>query len=146
MGQAVPQTYENHTRTIPLFHMVLFGILLLNLGWSVYRLFQALSFEAVVNLLLAAGLLILSFFARIFALTVQDRVIRLEMRLRMERILPADLKPRIMEFTPGQLVALRFASDEELPELARKVLAEQIEDGKTIKKMIQHWIPDYLRA
>jgi len=146
MGQAVPQTYENHTRTIPLFHMVLFGILLLNLGWSVYRLFRAVSFEAVVSLLLAAGLLILSFFARIFALTVQDRVIRLEMRLRMEKILPPDLKPRIMEFTPGQLVALRFASDEELPELARKVLAEQIEDGKTIKKMIQHWIPDYLRA
>ena len=146
MGQAVPQTYENHTRVIPLFHMVLFGILLLNLGWSVYRLIQAVSFEAVVSLLLAAGLLILSFFARIFALTVQDRVIRLEMRLRMEKILPLDLRPRIIEFTPGQLVALRFASDEELPELARKVLTEKIEDGKTIKKMIQHWIPDYLRA
>ncbi|MBI3933325.1 MAG: hypothetical protein HY316_01450 [Acidobacteria bacterium] len=146
MAQAVPQTYENHVRIIPVFHMGLFGILLLNLGWSVYRLYRAFSFETVVGLLLAIGLLILFFCARIFALRVQDRVIRLEMRLRMEKLLPADLQLRILEFTPSQLVALRFASDAELPELARRVLTEKIEDRKTIKKMIKQWNPDYLRA
>ena len=104
------------------------------------------SADAVVAFLLAIGLVILFFCARIFALRVQDRVIRLEMRLRMEKILPAELRARIPEFTPVQLIALRFASDEELPELARKVLTEKIEDRKTIKKMIRHWNADYLRA
>ena len=146
MAQTVPQTYENHVRIIPAYHMVLFGILLINLGWSVYSLYRAFSFETAVGLLLAAGLLIFFFCARIFTLRVQDRVIRLEMRLRMEQILPAELRSRILEFTPSQLIALRFASDEELPELARRVLAEKIEDRKTIKKMIKKWNPDYLRA
>ena len=146
MAQTVPQTYENHVRIIPAYHMVLFGILLINLGWSVYSLYRAFAFETAVGFLLAAGLLIFFFCARIFALRVQDRVIRLEMRLRMEKILPAELRSRILEFTPSQLIALRFAGDEELPELARKVLAEKIEDRKTIKKMIKKWNPDYLRA
>ena len=88
----------------------------------------------------------LAFFARIFALTVQDRVIRLEMQLRMEKILPPDLRPRIAEFSRGQMVALRFAGDEELPELASKVLAEKIEDRKAIKRMIKRWNPDHLRV
>jgi Family of unknown function (DUF6526) len=146
MSQTTPQTYENHTRFVPAYHMVLSGILMINLGWSVYQAFHAPSVGAVVSLLLAVGLLMLAFFARIFALTVQDRVIRLEMRLRMGQVLPPDLRGRILEFSRGQLVALRFASDEELPELARKVLAEKIEEGKAIKKMIKHWNPDYLRA
>jgi hypothetical protein len=88
----------------------------------------------------------LFFAARVFALTVQDRVIRLEMRLRMKDVLPADLQPRILEFTPGQLVALRFASDGELPDLARAVLKDGIKDKKTIKQMITHWQADELRA
>jgi hypothetical protein len=86
------------------------------------------------------------FFARLFALAVQDRVIRLEERLRLERLLPPDLQPRIQDFATAQLVALRFASDAELPALARKVLAENITDRKVIKRMIQNWRPDYQRA
>jgi uncharacterized membrane protein YciS (DUF1049 family) len=146
MVQTTPQTFENHARFVPLYHMVLFGILLVNFGWSIYKLLRAFTLDNVVAVLLAFGLILLSFFARTFALRVQDRVIRLEMRLRMEKILPADLKPRVEEFSLGQLVALRFASDEELPELARKVLAEKIEDRKAIKQMIKKWNPDYLRA
>ena len=92
------------------------------------------------------GFLLLFFFARIFALTVQDRVIRLEMRLRMQQVLPADLRARAEEFSVGQLVSLRFASDQELPELCRKVLEEKIEDRKAIKKMVKNWQPDFLRA
>jgi len=85
-------------------------------------------------------------FARMFALTVQDRVIRLEMRLRMQQVLPQDLRGRIPEFTVGQLVSLRFASDAELTALARKVLDEKLTDRKTIKKLIRDWQPDLLRA
>jgi len=86
------------------------------------------------------------FLARIFALTVQDRVIRLEMRLRLRDLLPADLQPRIPEFTRAQLVALRFAGDRELPALARRVLEERLTDRKAIKAMIVDWQADHLRA
>jgi hypothetical protein len=79
-------------------------------------------------------------------LTVQDRVIRLEMRLRMQQVLPGDLRGRIPEFTVAQLVSLRFANDEELPELARKVLDEKLTNRKAIKKLIRNWQPDLLRA
>jgi len=84
--------------------------------------------------------------ARIFALSVQDRVIRLEMRLRLAELLPMDLKGQINEFTVAQLVGLRFASNEELPELARRVLQDRITDRTAIKKMVKNWRPDYLRA
>jgi hypothetical protein len=85
-------------------------------------------------------------FARVFALTVQDRVIRLEMRLRMRELLPADLQPRINEFTHKQLVAMRFASDAELPALARTVLDERLTDGTAIKRLVRDWQADTLRA
>jgi hypothetical protein len=95
---------------------------------------------------LALAFLLLAFYARIFVLTVQDRLIRLEMRLRMQQLLPQELRPRISEFTIDQLVSLRFASDAELPGLCRKVLEERIADRKVIKKMVQNWQPDLLRA
>ena len=140
------QTYENHSRTVPLYHQVAFPILALNLLYGVYRAVRSFSLETAMGALVAVALLILFFYARIFALTVQDRVIRLEMTLRMERLLPADLRGRGHEFTPGQLVALRFAGDEELAELARKVLGENLQDKKAIKRMIKNWRPDTLRA
>jgi uncharacterized protein DUF6526 len=146
MAETAPQSFENHTRVVPAYHMVLFGILVINLIWSVYQAIRDVSVASLVSALLAIGLLILFFHARIFALRVQDRVIRLEERLRMERLLPQDLQPRIREFTAAQLIALRFASDEELAELARKVLTEKIEDKKTIKRLIKQWKADTLRA
>ena len=81
-----------------------------------------------------------------FTLAVQDRVIRLEMRLRLQQLLPQELRPRIPDFTIDQLIALRFASDAELPGLARKVLDEKLAERKAIKKLIQNWQPDYQRA
>jgi hypothetical protein len=99
-----------------------------------------------MSLFVAVALVLLFFFARIFALRVQDRVIRLEMRLRMAQVLPADLRGRINEFTVNQLCSLRFASDAELAELARKVLDEKLDDRKSIKKMIRNWEADWLRA
>jgi len=144
MNQA--QTFENHAKSVPAFHFVVLPIFLLNLGWSIYRLVHAFSADRVISLLVAVALLLLAFTARVFALTVQDRVIRLEMRLRMQQVLPQDLRARIPEFAVGQLVALRFASDAELPELARKVLDGKLTDRKAIKQLVKDWQADFLRA
>ncbi|MGA2511204.1 MAG: DUF6526 family protein [Candidatus Acidiferrales bacterium] len=144
MNQA--QTFENHAKSVPAFHFVVLPIFLLNLGWSIYRLVHAFSADRVISLLVAVALLLLAFTARVFALTVQDRVIRLEMRLRMQQVLPQDLRARIPEFEVGQLVALRFASDAELPELARKVLDGKLTDRKAIKQLVKDWQADFLRA
>lgn len=146
MEKPYNQSFENHVRTIPGYHIGVFGIFAINLIWSMYRMIRSFTAEAVLSLLLAVAFLLLFFYARIFVLTVQDRVIRLEMALRLEKLLPGDLRPRVQEFTPGQLVALRFASDAELPALARKVLEENLTDRKTIKKLIRQWKPDFLRA
>jgi hypothetical protein len=140
------QSYANHTRWVPAWHFVAAPILLLNFGFAIYRLVKVQSFETVVGLLLAIALLIVWAFSRLFALTVQDRLIRLEMRLRMASLLPSEMRSRIPEFTVAQLVSLRFASNEELPALARKVLDEKINDRKSIKKLIKNWQPDELRA
>ena len=146
MNEKMPQTYENHARLIPVYHMVCFGILGVNALWALWGLVGSFSFGSLVNLAVAAALLILFFFIRIFALTAQDRIIRLEMRLRLGELLPADLKARIGELALGQLIALRFASDEELPALTRKVLDEKILERDAIKRLIKTWNPDYLRV
>lgn len=140
------QNFLNHTRWVPAFHFVAFPILVLNFGWAIYRLFGGLSFEAILDLLVAIALLITLFVARVFALKAQDRVIRLEMRLRMRDLLPADLQGRINEFTPTQMVGLRFAGDGELPALARQVLDDNITDATQIKKLVTDWQGDYYRV
>ena len=140
------QTYAKHTRWVPAFHMITFPILAILFFWSAWRVVTDFSVDRLMFLLLTTATLILLFLARIFALTVQDRVIRLEMRLKMAQLLPGDLRPRINELTPRQLVALRFASDGELPDLVRTVLVDDIRDPRAIKKMIRNWQGDYLRA
>lgn len=140
------QNFENHAKFVPLYHRVALPIFGINVLWSIYEAFRYFSVAAVWEALVAMALLILCLYARLFALAVQDRVIRLEMQLKLKELLPADLKPRVSEFTVDQLIALRFASDAELPELARRVLDEHIGDKKEIKKMIQVWRPDFLRA
>jgi hypothetical protein len=141
------QNFSNHVRWVPTFHFFVIPVLLLNFGWSAYRLIQpGFTWDGLVHLLTAAALVLLMFHARLFALRVQDRVIRMEERQRLARLLPDDLKSRINEFTPGQLVALRFASDGELPTLARKVLTDKLTDIKAVKQMVQNWRADYFRA
>lgn len=140
------QNFSNHAKFVPLFHFFVGPVLMVNLVWSIVRAVRHVSADNVFGAILAAALLVLSFYARLFALAVQDRVIRLEMRLRLQELLSPDLRPRIPQFTVSQLVALRFASDAELPGLARKVLDEKIADRTAIKKMVQQWQPDTLRA
>ena len=98
------------------------------------------------GVIVAAALIGLGLLSRIQALSVQDRVIRLEMRLRLRELLPPDLQRRIYEFTPRQLVAMRFAGDEEMPELAREVLGGGLPTTKGIKMRVKNWQPDSLRA
>ena len=141
------QNYANHVKWVPGFHYFVLPVLTLNFGWSIYRWKVAgFSVDGFVSVLTALAILFVAFFGRVFALKVQDRVIRMEERIRMERLLPDDLKGRIGEFTCSQLVGLRYASDAELPGLARKVLNEKIQEGRAIKKMVQNWRADYLRA
>lgn len=146
MADTAPQSFESHTRIVPPFHMGVLGIFLINLLWSLYRLAKYPSVETTVSLLLAVAFMLLAFYARTFAVTVQDRVIRLEMQLRLRQLLPTDLQTRIDDLTLRQLVALRFASDAELPDLCRVVLNDKVTDAKAIKKMIKTWRPDHLRA
>ena len=140
------QSFENHTRLVPAWHFVAAPILLLNFGFAISQIVKAQNFGTVVQLLLSIALLIMWAFSRVFVLTVQDRLIRLEMRLRMATVLPSEMCSRIPEFTVGQLVSLRFAGDDELPALARKVLDEKIVERKAIKKLIKNWQPDEVRA
>jgi hypothetical protein len=147
MATEKPQNLQNHTRLVPPFHMFVLPVFLLNAGWSIYQVVKGgISFGSVLGVLMAFALLTFALFSRLFALTVQDRVIRLEMRLRLAEVLPVDLRPRIPEFTVGQLVSLRFAGDAELPALARKVLDEKMSDRKAIKQLVKDWQGDYLRA
>jgi Family of unknown function (DUF6526) len=141
------QSFANHGKFFPLFHFFVVPVMVINLIATIYRWYATgFSWAGGGRMLLALGLLVGFLSMRVMALKVQDRVIRLEERLRYERILPADLKPRIGEFTVAQLVSLRFACDAELPGLARKVLDEKMTERKAIKQMVKTWRPDYLRA
>jgi hypothetical protein len=146
MAEARPQSYANHRRFVPAFHFLTFGILGLNLVWRLYQLWRHPGAEAGVDLLLAVALILIALYARVFALRAQDRVIRLEERLRLARLLPAELRPRIEELSPSQLIALRFASDEEAAELACAVLDERLRSRDQIKQRIRSWRADRMRV
>jgi uncharacterized protein YacL len=140
------QNYKNHTRIVPVFHIGVLGILVVNVLWSAYRMTAGITGQAVMDLLLAIALLVLGTSVRSMVLRVQDRLIRLEMRLRLREVLPADLQGKIPGLTPRQLIALRFASDAELPALVREVLAGTLATSKDIKLRIKDWQGDLLRA
>src|SRR6266849_1625293 len=139
------QNFANHTRRVPPFHFFAMPVFMIHFFWSMYRLWQlGFSFAGIFGVILAAALVILPLSARMFALTVQDRVIRLEERLRYERVLPAELQSRCGELNLGQIVSLRFACDAELPALARKATTAatssgvskrfKSEEGRTVEK------------
>ncbi len=147
------QNFSNHAKYVPGFHFVTFGILTLNLiwrvlyAWRIYGRFgHTTDLGAVVDIGVAIALVLLAWYVRSFPLRVQDRIIRAEERERLGRLLPAELRPRVAELQPRQLIALRFASDEEVAALAAKVLEQRIDDPKTIKQMIRTWRADHLRA
>lgn len=146
MSQPRTQHLKNHARYVPLYHFVVLPILVANAINSIVLVTKLFNWATVLDLLVAIALVLLGLSGRAFANTVQDRVIRLEEQLRFERLLPADLRARIHEFTREQFVALRFASDAELPLLAREVLDQRIHDRGAIKQMVKEWRADHLRA
>lgn len=143
---ASPQNLSNHVRFVPGFHFVLATFLFVVLGWQITMLVRYPGTGGFVGVLLAVSLLLIFGYMRSFVVTLQDRVIRLEERLRLAALLPGDLQARIGELSPKQLVALRFASDAEVPALAKRVVDEKISDQKEIKKLIREWRGDYLRV
>jgi hypothetical protein len=148
MAEPLQQDLRTHRKYVPAFHFVTFGILAVNFLWSLYRLFTGTAppFDRVLATLVAFALILLAWYTRTFPLATQDRVIRLEERLRLAELLPADLKPRIGELSRGQLIALRFASDAEVAALVRRVLDEKITNREEIKKLIKDWRADHFRA
>jgi len=149
------QNCSNHGKIVPMFHFFVIPVLIANVIWNIVSASRILRHSVAISasllaavalsILVSIALLLLAFLARLFALGVQDRVIRLEERMRYERLLPHDLSPRIGEFTINQLVSLRFASDAELPALARKVLDGKMNERRAIKQMVQNWRADYQR-
>jgi|SRR5579883_380392 hypothetical protein len=139
------QTYANHVRIHWVFHFFLAPVTILNLLYRIVLLIRHPNPDAVWTVIMAVALLVLLFLVRIYPLRVQDRVIRLEERLRLSALLPEPLRSRIPELREGQLVALRFASDEELPALVEETLAQNLR-GSDIKKRIRNWRPDYWRV
>ncbi len=140
-----PQTYANHRRFEPMQHFILTPILLVTWVVSLWHLYKYPSLHSFWGMVLGFALLLMALQTRIYSLKVQDRVIRLEETLRMQRLLPADLQARLGELSLKQFVGLRFASDAELAERVREALDEHL-DGEAIKKRIQVWRPDMVRV
>jgi hypothetical protein len=145
MAKATPQSYANHARLDPPFHFVLAPLGIAAIIVSVVLFVQRPRLAAGLWIAFAIGLFLIAFKTRAYALKVQDRVIRLEERLRLSMLLPEAARPRIAELTERQLIALRFASDAELPALAMRALNEGL-TSKQIKTSIQSWRADNFRV
>jgi hypothetical protein len=152
MAEKIPQNYANHTRWDRWFHFFLGPVFILGLILSLIHFFAHITegdvrdhIHAALLVLFAFALLVLVIKERLYALKVQDRVIRLEERLRLMQLLPEPLRSRIPELTEDQLIGLRFASDAELPKLTQRALTEKL-NRKQIKQAIQNWRPDYWRV
>ncbi len=140
------QNFANHVQWYPLVHFVITPILLLNLLWQIFRLYQDFSWDRAESLLLAIGLFLMSLAARLQSLKAQDRIIRLEERLRYQAVLPTELAEEAANLPIGQMLALRFAPDAELPELVSRTLSGELKSGKEIKTAVKNWRGDYLRV
>jgi hypothetical protein len=141
------QNFSNHKRNFPLFHFVASPLLAIYLIYSIYVLVRAPSLTSVMGLVLAAGVVAMLFASRLMALRVQDRVIRLEMTLRLQRILgPVVAADALAKLPLGRVIALRFASDAELSGLIARVLSQELSTSAQVKQAISEWQPDLLRA
>jgi hypothetical protein len=145
MADRVPQDFSNYTRYDPLFHFFILPVFAITLIATIVHLVRRPGLHSAWLVVVMIAAIAAIFKIRLYALKVQDRVIRLEERLRLASLLDAALRPRIAEFTELQLIAVRFASDAELPALAARALNEKL-SAPDIKKSIQHWRPDYWRV
>lgn len=146
MAEERVQTYENHVRHDKVVYTVLAIYLIVLIVAVAGIITDNPRVVGVAVVLAVVGGLLAAVNSRTYATKLQDRIVRLEMRLHLRQVLPDELAADVMEFKLSQLVALRFASDDELPELARKVLDENITKGSDIKKMIRDWQADWHRV
>jgi hypothetical protein len=145
MAEKKPQTFANHARFDPLFHVIVIPVFFLTAIAATVHFIWRPSWHSASFFVISVAAAIAVLKIRLYALKVQDRVIRLEERLRLATLLPEPLRPRIPELTEDQLIALRFASDAEVPKLADRALSEKLSRAD-IKKAIQVWRPDYFRV
>jgi hypothetical protein len=139
-----PQSYASHAKIDPAFHLFVLPVLLINIFVVAYLLFRHPGIGGAWLLLVSVTLLVLAGRLRSWATHLQDRVIRVEERVRLTAILPEPLCARIVELSDSQIVGLRFASDSELPTLFQRALDEKLSRSE-IKKAITDWRPDYSR-
>jgi hypothetical protein len=139
------QTYKNHTRLDPSFHFFLLPVVAVNIVGAIWKLWQhpSLTTGWLVVLAIAGAVAVVKI--RTYALKAQDRVIRLEERMRLAQLIPGPQRGRIDELTEPQLIALRFACDGEIPSLVEKALAGNMQ-ARDIKQAIVTWRPDYFRV
>jgi hypothetical protein len=144
MPEKTPQSLAHHTRLDPPFHFFVLPVAGITVLVAIWYLIQNPGFYAAWLVVVALAGLVLAVKTRVYSLRIQDRVIRLEERLRLASLLPESFRPRICELSESQLIALRFASDAELPGLAEKTLSGKL-SAEEIKKPIVNWRPDYWR-
>lgn len=141
------QTYASHRRYIPMWHFVALPIVMINVFVEASRVYRYGAYKGTLwNLTFSIGVALAVFYSRTMAMKVQDRVIRLEMQLRLQGLLSEPLRSRINELTPSHMVGLRFASDAELPALVEQCLKGELAHGEAVKKQVKNWVPDYLRG
>ncbi|HYR74703.1 MAG TPA: DUF6526 family protein [Pyrinomonadaceae bacterium] len=140
------QSYANHTRWHPPFHFFVIPVMLINFIWAIVEFVKTPAWHQGWWIVVSAALVVLAFLVRINALKVQDRLIRLEERLRYQQLLPAELAQQCGSLALGSTIALRFASDEELEGLIREVLGGRLNKSAEIKKAIKNWRGDTVRV
>ena len=140
------QNYRNHRRRFPLYHLLVMPIVLVQVMITGVELVRSPTLSNAWHCLFAIGVAAGFVAARTMVLTVQTRLIGLEMRLRLAAVLPPDLCARIPELPLRHLVALRFAGDAELPDLVGRCLAGELRTADEVKQQIQHWRADFVRA
>lgn len=141
-----PQNFENHTRWHPAFHFFILPVMLINFFWAVVIFVKAPGWNSGWWIIVSVALLMLTTFVRTYSLKVQDRLIRLEEKLRYQQILSPALAQQTGKLTVRQTVALRFAADEELEELIDSVLSGKFVKTKDIKRAIKQWRADNFRV
>jgi hypothetical protein len=140
------QTFSTHRRWIPAWHFFALPVLMINVFVEATRFWRdprlVNGWAVLVAIALATGI----FISRSMPLRAQDRIIRLEERIRLERVLPGDMRGRIGNLTAEQFIGLRFAPDDEVPELTKRALNGELKTRADIKRAIRNWRPDHMRV
>jgi hypothetical protein len=140
------QTYATHRRFLPAYHFFVLPVFIANVVFAVMHFVDDRRVQTGWSVIVAVALATLAWLARSMPLRAQDRLIRFEERTRFERLLPADLRGSIDKLSADQMIALRFAPDDEAPELTRRALSGELRTGNDIKRAITNWRADHMRV